>query len=144
MVADPKQTAAGTALQLPDALHKAKFRNVLGLASPTRPSFADQLPPQRLSTVSSSAAAASPRRSADAAGSQRRKKAKQVVAVDDSFFEVVDPKQADPDSVLREPLPTRRAPLRMDAQDGPWSVSVADHPHDKRSYTLYIKSTCAR
>ena len=34
----------------------------------------------------------------------------------------------------------RRPPVRMDAQDGPWSVSVAETPHDARSYSLYIKS----
>lgn len=36
---------------------------------------------------------------------------------------------------------SRRPPVRMDAQDGPWSVSVAETPHDVRSYSLYIKST---
>lgn len=34
----------------------------------------------------------------------------------------------------------RRPPVRMDAQDGPWSVSVAETPHDSRAYSLYIKS----
>ncbi len=34
----------------------------------------------------------------------------------------------------------RRAPVRIDAEDGPWSVSVAESPHDTRSYSLYIKS----
>ncbi|KIJ54427.1 hypothetical protein M422DRAFT_241670, partial [Sphaerobolus stellatus SS14] len=32
----------------------------------------------------------------------------------------------------------RRKPLRMDAQDGPWSISVADN--DQRSYTIYIQT----
>jgi len=35
---------------------------------------------------------------------------------------------------------SRRPPVRMDAQDGPWSVSVAETPYDARSYSLYIKS----
>ena len=35
---------------------------------------------------------------------------------------------------------TRRPPLRMDNEDGPWSVSVAESPYDPRSYSLYIKS----
>ncbi|KIM82335.1 hypothetical protein PILCRDRAFT_71075 [Piloderma croceum F 1598] len=35
---------------------------------------------------------------------------------------------------------SRRPPVRMDAQDGPWSVSVAETPHDARSYSLYIKT----
>jgi serum/glucocorticoid-regulated kinase 2 len=38
------------------------------------------------------------------------------------------------------PNQPRRPPVRMDAQDGPWSVSVAETPHDARSYSLYIKS----
>ncbi|KAJ3784045.1 hypothetical protein GGU10DRAFT_359097 [Lentinula aff. detonsa] len=35
--------------------------------------------------------------------------------------------------------PSRRGPVRID-QDGPWSVSVAESPHDSRSYSLYIKT----
>jgi len=35
---------------------------------------------------------------------------------------------------------TRRPPVRMDNEDGPWSVSVAESPYDPRSYSLYIKS----
>ncbi|KAJ6489628.1 hypothetical protein C8R47DRAFT_1177224 [Mycena vitilis] len=35
---------------------------------------------------------------------------------------------------------TRRPPVRMNAQDGPWSVSVAETPGDDRSYSLYIKT----
>ncbi|THU96880.1 hypothetical protein K435DRAFT_858139 [Dendrothele bispora CBS 962.96] len=35
--------------------------------------------------------------------------------------------------------PPRRAPVRVD-HDGPWSVSVAESPHDPRSYCLYIKT----
>jgi len=33
-----------------------------------------------------------------------------------------------------------RPPVRMDAQEGPWSISVAETPHDAQSYSLYIKS----
>jgi serum/glucocorticoid-regulated kinase 2 len=35
---------------------------------------------------------------------------------------------------------SRRPPVRMDAEDGPWSVSVAETPYNARSYSLYIKS----
>jgi serum/glucocorticoid-regulated kinase 2 len=35
---------------------------------------------------------------------------------------------------------SRRPPVRMDAQDGPWSVSVAETPYDAQSFSLYIKS----
>ncbi|KAL0068492.1 hypothetical protein AAF712_004570 [Marasmius tenuissimus] len=33
----------------------------------------------------------------------------------------------------------RRHPVRVD-HDGPWSVSVAESPHDARSYSIYIKT----
>lgn len=36
--------------------------------------------------------------------------------------------------------PIRRPPVRIDAQDGPWSISVAETPHDAHSYSIYIKS----
>ncbi|CAA7264912.1 unnamed protein product [Cyclocybe aegerita] len=38
------------------------------------------------------------------------------------------------------PSSSRRAPVRMDTQDGPWSVSVAETPDDARSYSLYVKT----
>ena len=34
----------------------------------------------------------------------------------------------------------RRQPVRIDAQEGPWTISVAETPHDSRSYSIYIKS----
>jgi len=40
----------------------------------------------------------------------------------------------------RAPRPARRQVLRVDAQDGPWTVSVAENPHRPSSYTLYVKS----
>lgn len=36
--------------------------------------------------------------------------------------------------------PARRKPLRMDAQDGPWSVSVAETAQDSKTYSIYIQS----
>ncbi|KAI6133719.1 hypothetical protein EV401DRAFT_2064725 [Pisolithus croceorrhizus] len=39
------------------------------------------------------------------------------------------------------PRAIRRQPLRIDAQDGPWAISVAETPHDARSYSIYIKTT---
>jgi len=41
----------------------------------------------------------------------------------------------------RQPRPARRQVLRVDAQDGPWTVSVAENHHPS-SYTLYVKSKC--
>lgn len=40
---------------------------------------------------------------------------------------------------LMDNLP-RRAAMRVETQEGPWSVSVAESPHDARSYSLYIKT----
>jgi hypothetical protein len=40
----------------------------------------------------------------------------------------------------RQSRPARRQVLRVDAQDGPWTVSVAENPHRPSSYTLYVKS----
>ena len=40
----------------------------------------------------------------------------------------------------RQPRPARRQVLRVDAQDGPWTVSVAENHHRPSSYTLYVKS----
>ena len=30
--------------------------------------------------------------------------------------------------------------MRLDAEDGPWVISVAETPYDARAYSLYIKS----
>lgn len=38
------------------------------------------------------------------------------------------------------PRAMRRHPLRIDVQEGPWTISVAETPHDARSYSIYIKS----
>lgn len=38
--------------------------------------------------------------------------------------------------------PARRLPVRAENQDGPWTVSVAETPHEANSYSIYIKSEC--
>ncbi|KAL5533766.1 hypothetical protein ACEPAG_226 [Sanghuangporus baumii] len=35
---------------------------------------------------------------------------------------------------------TRRKLVRIDAQEGPWSVSVAESPYDRSNYSIYIKT----
>jgi hypothetical protein len=42
----------------------------------------------------------------------------------------------------RQARPARRQVLRVDAQDGPWTVSVAENHHRPSSFTLYVKSEC--
>lgn len=43
------------------------------------------------------------------------------------------------DLTLNHPSSSRRPPVRVET-DGPWCVSVAETPHDARSYSLYIKT----
>jgi hypothetical protein len=110
------------------------LRSVFGLASPGSPKPAP----------------ASSRTSVELESpSVRRKKTRSERrgTADDTFIEVPDPKLpagAPGETAADQAAGARRAPLRMDAQDGPWSVSVAEHPHesrqDARAYTLYIKS----
>ncbi|KIY61827.1 kinase-like protein [Cylindrobasidium torrendii FP15055 ss-10] len=42
--------------------------------------------------------------------------------------------------MIGNPSTQRRLPIRIDTGDGPWAVSVADCPQDKRAYSLYIKT----
>ncbi|OBZ68429.1 RAC family serine/threonine-protein kinase [Grifola frondosa] len=43
-------------------------------------------------------------------------------------------------SATSQPMLSRRIPFRVDGQDGPWTVSVAETPHDASSYSLYIRT----
>lgn len=85
--------------------------------------------------------------------SQRRKQRQERSNVSDTCFFEPDAIVIPSSDETTDPIPTlenkmknidantsRRPPVRMDAQDGPWSVSVAETPHDARSYSLYIKS----
>lgn len=51
------------------------------------------------------------------------------------------PTSSHPTPTSHSPLPmtARRVPIRVDGQDGAWTVSVAETPHDVSSYSLYIK-----
>lgn len=136
---------------------RKKFKTVLGLSASV---FKD--PDHTIGQLSPGIKAGPPRRvhtltrkSIDTARNytqRRKRRADRSSVTDISFFE--------PDAILipsasetSDPIPTipnmktvtntsRRPPVRMDAQDGPWSVSVAETPHDARSYSLYIKSKC--
>jgi serum/glucocorticoid-regulated kinase 2 len=86
--------------------------------------------------------------------SRRRKhRVQQSSATDVEFFETTAPGSHNADSFEpfivvenmkrfdpSQPRYNRRPPVRMDNQDGPWSVSVAETPHDPQSYSLYVKS----
>jgi ankyrin repeat protein len=42
----------------------------------------------------------------------------------------------------RQARPARGQTSRVDTQDGPWTVGVAEDPHRPSSYTLYVNSEC--
>ncbi|KAI0082131.1 hypothetical protein K474DRAFT_1586259 [Panus rudis PR-1116 ss-1] len=42
--------------------------------------------------------------------------------------------------IAPQPVLPRRMPFRLDGQDGPWTISVAETPHDASSYSIYIKT----
>ncbi|KAI0275351.1 hypothetical protein BC834DRAFT_852429 [Gloeopeniophorella convolvens] len=79
---------------------------------------------------------------------RRKLKAQSQSVTDPSFFELdstVHVENTPPSPIMTasqdiQPRPARRQVLRMDAQDGPWTVSVAENPHDPVSYTLYVKT----
>lgn len=130
-----------------------KLKTVLGLGSPSLKDTAEDAvassgqKPKRSNTFA--------RQSFDTAkrsyNQKKRNRQDRSSVTETDFFE--------PDAIViassdEHPIPTlenkmktvnsngtfRRPPVRMDAQDGPWSVSVAETPHDARSYSLYIKS----
>ena len=37
-------------------------------------------------------------------------------------------------------IPSRRGPARAADQEGPWTISVAETPHDASAYSLYVRS----
>jgi hypothetical protein len=127
---------------------KKKFKTVLGLGNPKDDTVGGHQvgQPRRPNYLT--------RRSTDAARSYNKKRKQRhdrSSVTDTSFFEpgaIIIPSTADnsapiPSVENMKPIDMntpRRPPVRMDAQDGPWSVSVAETPHDARSYSLYIKS----
>jgi serum/glucocorticoid-regulated kinase 2 len=138
----PASTKAPTPPSTTNHGPSANLRAVLGLA-PASPRVSTAQLSARKSADLSASSPASPSTPAK----RKKARAQESSAVDDAFFEVPDPRTpAPPAENVGAPgsLPARRAPLRMDAQDGPWSISVAEHPHNARAYTLYIKSTSDR
>lgn len=78
---------------------------------------------------------------------QRRRRPKSGSISDAEFFEreailVADDTPPDahaPQTMTTLPARNGGTPVRMDTQDGPWSISVAEAPHDPSSYCLYVK-----
>jgi serum/glucocorticoid-regulated kinase 2 len=134
---------------------KSKFKSVLGFNSISRNSSDADTQATRAEIRNSAFA----RQSIDTArsyASRRKNKVDRGSVADISLFRPIDntttPKQTPivdltldinktmtVENTLSNPSGVR-PPVRMDAQEGPWSISVAETPHDAHSYSLYIRS----
>ncbi|KIJ66516.1 hypothetical protein HYDPIDRAFT_174586 [Hydnomerulius pinastri MD-312] len=145
----PSTTSAAPA-QFP----KKNFKSVLGFGSL---SFKDANSIRGRSSVDTyRPRQPSARTSIDTARSyqhKRKSRAERSSVTDHSFFQSRDssphnqhaPVQANSVRSMKtlDAAPSRsmrRPPVRIDAQEGPWSVSVAETPHDARAYSIYIKT----
>ncbi|KAI0066631.1 hypothetical protein BV25DRAFT_1412135 [Artomyces pyxidatus] len=116
-----------------------KFRTVLGLSNLSQD--ADDLDSQFAPPLPAKPYSSLVRRSVDIVSKRRTN------IIDPSFFEPTTTVFIDstpPSPTMKnhqEPqVRQRRQVLRMDAQDGPWTVSAAENPHDPASYSLYVKT----
>ena len=135
----------------PSDTQRVKFRTVLGLGTLNKDS---ELSRRKSSATTSTQSRSFSRRSVDVvSGSLKRQhRRNQSSVVDPSFFTPDVPASAEStaqpsdmptirNSVVQS-QPTRRIPVRAENQDGPWTVSVAETPHEPNSYSIYIKSEC--
>ena len=138
---------------LPDP--KPRFKSVLGFGPPATPAKdIDTRAIQRTSAViENPAIAALSRRSVDTITDlqvNKRKKNRterpstpEVLSFDHDAVTVAKPANGS-DTMKNgspaQPVPRSRMPFRVDGQDGPWTISVAETPHDASSYSLYVKS----
>lgn len=128
---------------------RVKFKTVLGLGAAHRDPATTPAP--NTPAADSKLHHSFSRRSVDVRSSHSLKRIHRrgrSSVVNTSFFEPAAPAQLEPRSTPKEmknsaapqSMPTRRLPRRVDNQDGPWTISVAETPHDACSYSLYIKS----
>ena len=139
---------------------KNKFRTVLGLSNTPSPhSTPLPNPPTSLNSKSSTYRG---RPSVDVTSQntyavtfkKHKSRAERASITDSSFYEidttdlprtpVTANDRSDNMPVLDVPserFTTRRKGLRMDILEGPWSVSVAETPYDKKTFNIYINST---
>lgn len=142
------RTAAPVQQPLSEASPKAKLKTILGRGAQTK--AVDPSAVQRSSALERSHPSLS-RRSVDTITDwqvkTKKSKAERPSTPDISFFEqdvvtVTKPSNV-PDNEMKNgiaPRPSQRRPFRIDGQDGPWTISVAETPHDASSYSLYVKS----
>lgn len=129
---------------------KTKFRNVLGLGnlpkdidSPSRQQRRNSPLPLHQRNLSLS------RRSVDTITDIQNTKKKKSgwnhspdipLSFDTDVVNVPRPEDIKYPAAPQSMPSTRRMPFRLDGQDGPWTISVAESLHDPSSYSLYVKS----
>lgn len=149
-------TERSTASQTPPVPSKKKFRTVLGFGAVFKDAETDATAEETPNFSSLGRNLAFARKSFDAATSlktTRRHTPGSSSIADPSFFapKAVDIAQTQ-SSTVNPPTSnmqaievtdsrtsSRRQPVHVD-QDGPWSISVAETPHNAQTYSLYIKS----
>ncbi|KAG9222210.1 hypothetical protein CCMSSC00406_0006507 [Pleurotus cornucopiae] len=149
-------TVRSTASQTPPVPSKKKFRTVLGFGAVFKDAETDATAEETSNFSSLGRNLAFARKSFDAATSlktTRRHTPGSSSIADPSFFapKAVDIAQTQ-SSTVNPPTSnmqaievtdsrtsSRRQPVHVD-QDGPWSISVAETPHNAQTYSLYIKT----
>ena len=130
---------------IPVSEPKAKLKSVLGFAASGTPKDVDTLPSlngyQRTQAFS--------RRSIDSVASYQVKgktRSQRTSVADGPFFEddavtvSKDVPASMKNGIAPRSMPSRRTPGRGEKQEGHWTISVAETPHDTTSFSLYIKS----
>lgn len=133
---------------IPVSEPKARLKSVLGFAASGTPKDVEALPSLTSNSVYHRTQAFS-RRSVDSVVSYQAKsktRSKRTSVADGPFFEddAVTVSKDVPDGmkngIAPRPTPSRRIPGRGEKQEGHWTISVAETPHDATSYSLYIRS----
>ena len=136
---------------LPVSEPRTKLKSVLGFAASGTPKDVETLSALTSNGQTNGHPTQSyTRRSVDSTISyqpKRKDRAKRLSAASGPFFEddaVTVGEAADIPSNMKNGIapqstPSRRIPNR-EKQEGPWTISVAESPHDTTSYSLYIKS----
>lgn len=148
------------AVPLPSITPKRRFKDVLGLG-PSGVFSDSETQRQRVSSPRKQGTFKRRDRSADITRSLAgRRKVERTSANDISFFDADTTVEIKPEDVnhsaaleeidsLQKLHATRvaphstvhgRRPIRIDAQSGPWTVSVMEAPRDAQAYSLYVKS----
>lgn len=144
-------SALRVASPTPSSEPKTKLKSVLGFAASGTPKDLDRLPGSLASNGNGRLTQSYSRRSVDTVSSyqaQRSTKGDRSSVAESLLFEddaveiarAADVPGSMKNGIAPRSMPSRRIPQRGDKQEGLWSISVAETPHDATSYSLYIKS----